>query len=63
MAIRVVCAVAVIVAMALVMRVDGADKLSDLQARFDHETNSVHKAKAFEKLGDEWIPGPAIQRS
>jgi hypothetical protein len=44
---------AAIVVMALVMRVDGADKLSDLQARFDHETNSVHKAKAFEKLGDE----------
>ena len=30
-----------------------ADKLSELQARFDHETNSVHRAKLFEKLGDE----------
>src|SRR5262245_57031178 len=30
-----------------------ADKLSDLQARFDHEPNSVHKAKLFERLGDE----------
>jgi hypothetical protein len=29
------------------------DKLSDLQSRFDHETNSVHKAKLFEKVGDE----------
>jgi hypothetical protein len=30
-----------------------ADHLSELQARFDHETNSVHKAKIFERLGDE----------
>jgi hypothetical protein len=30
----------------------GADKLSDLQARFDSETNGVHKAKMLEKLGD-----------
>lgn len=29
------------------------DKSSDLQARFDHEVNSVHKAKLLEKLGDE----------
>ncbi len=28
---------------------------SDLQNRFDHETNSVHKAKLFEKLGDEQL--------
>ncbi len=33
--------------------VSGADKLSDLQARFDQETNAVHKAKLFEKLGNE----------
>jgi len=33
--------------------VSGADKLSELQARFDHETSAVHKAKLFEKLGDE----------
>src|SRR3984893_12104328 len=33
-------------------RAAAADKLSDLQARFDHETNAVHKAKLFEKLGD-----------
>ncbi len=26
-----------------------------LQARFDHETNSVHKARLFEKLGDEQL--------
>ena len=31
----------------------GADKLSELQARFDHETSAVHKAKLFEKLGNE----------
>jgi hypothetical protein len=29
-----------------------ADKLSDLQARFDSETNGVHKAKMLQKLGD-----------
>jgi hypothetical protein len=28
------------------------DKLSDLQARFDSETNAVHKAKMLQKLGD-----------
>jgi hypothetical protein len=28
---------------------------SELQARFDHETNSVHKAKVFEKLSDEQL--------
>jgi hypothetical protein len=28
------------------------EKLSDLQAHFDRETNSVHKAKLLEKLGD-----------
>jgi hypothetical protein len=29
-----------------------ADKLSDLQTRFDSETNGVHKAKMLQKLGD-----------
>ena len=29
------------------------ERASDLQARFDRETNSVHKAKLFDKLGDE----------
>ncbi len=29
-----------------------ADEVSQLQARFDRETNSVHKAKLLEKLGD-----------
>jgi hypothetical protein len=33
--------------------VAGTDKLSELQARFDHETSAVHKAKLFERLGDE----------
>lgn len=28
------------------------EDLKALQARFDHETNSVHKAKLLEKLGD-----------
>src|ERR1700737_2223094 len=35
------------------LAVAAADKVSDLQARFDHETNSVRKAKLLEKLGDE----------
>ncbi|MBV9888692.1 MAG: hypothetical protein JO119_19290, partial [Acidobacteria bacterium] len=39
---------------------DASDKTrsgtsSELQARFDHETNSVHKAKLFEKLSDEQL--------
>src|SRR5215470_3781629 len=29
------------------------DRIGDLQSRFDHEANSVHKAKLFDKLGDE----------
>lgn len=29
-----------------------ADKLSELQARFDGEANGVHKAKMLQKLGD-----------
>ena len=29
-----------------------ADKMSELQARFDSETNGVHKARMIEKLGD-----------
>jgi hypothetical protein len=29
------------------------EHVSELQKRFDHETNSVHKAKIFERLGDE----------
>ena len=29
-----------------------ADQISQLQARFDHENNSVRKAKLLEKLGD-----------
>jgi succinate dehydrogenase flavin-adding protein (antitoxin of CptAB toxin-antitoxin module) len=28
------------------------DKIAELQARFDHETNPVHRAKLLEKLGD-----------
>ena len=29
-----------------------ADKLAELQAHFDHETNAVRKVKALERLGD-----------
>ena len=32
--------------------VAGADKLSELQSRFDGEANAVHKAKMLQKLGD-----------
>jgi succinate dehydrogenase flavin-adding protein (antitoxin of CptAB toxin-antitoxin module) len=28
------------------------DKLSEMQARFDHEKNPVHRSKLLEKLGD-----------
>lgn len=28
------------------------DKIAELQKRFDHETNAVHRAKLLEKLGD-----------
>jgi hypothetical protein len=31
---------------------NGTESLADLQARFDRETNGVHKAKLIEKLGD-----------
>jgi hypothetical protein len=44
---------ALLSAAALTGAASGAtDTPSDLQSRFDHETNSVHKAKLFEKLGD-----------
>jgi hypothetical protein len=33
----------------------GANNPDDLQARFDHESNSVHKAKFFDKLGDQQL--------
>jgi hypothetical protein len=29
------------------------DKIAEMQARFDRESNSVHRVKLFEKLGDE----------
>ncbi len=44
-------AVPILVA-ALSAAVLAADKLSELQARFDSETNGVHKAKMLQKLGD-----------
>jgi hypothetical protein len=48
------CPLGVLSAIALTcLAVAAADKASDLQARFDHEVNSVHKAKLLEKLGDE----------
>jgi hypothetical protein len=46
--------VLVILAMMIPARVSGgaSDDVNTLQARFDHETNSVHKARLLEKLGD-----------
>jgi hypothetical protein len=39
--------------MAVLCGVAGAaDKLSDLQSRFDSETNGVHKARMLQRLGD-----------
>jgi hypothetical protein len=44
---------AVLASVSLVLPAAGSDKSNELQARFDQETNSVHKAKLFEKLGNE----------
>jgi hypothetical protein len=41
-----------IVLVALCSVAVAADKLSDLQARFDNETNGVHKARMLQRLGD-----------
>jgi hypothetical protein len=41
-----------VLAAALCGVVAGADKLSELQSRFDSETNAVHKAKMLQRLGD-----------
>jgi len=41
-----------VLAAALCGVVAGADKLSELQARFDSETNAVRKAKMLQKLAD-----------
>jgi hypothetical protein len=35
-----------------VARGGAEDKVAELQKRFDHETNPVHRAKLLEKLGD-----------
>src|SRR6266436_6569552 len=34
------------------LRPSAPDSMANLQARFDRETNGVHKAKLIEKLGD-----------
>jgi succinate dehydrogenase flavin-adding protein (antitoxin of CptAB toxin-antitoxin module) len=39
-------------AMMCCVAVTAADKLSEMQARFDHEKNPIHRAKLLEKLGD-----------
>jgi hypothetical protein len=38
--------------MCCVMGAAAADKLAEMQARFDHEKNPVRRAKLLEKLGD-----------
>jgi hypothetical protein len=38
--------------MSLALVAAAVDTLADLQLHFDHETNSVHKAKLLDKLGD-----------
>ena len=46
-------ALVLLAAAALLQPSVNAQRPGDLQARFDHETNSVHKAKIFEHLGDQ----------
>jgi hypothetical protein len=43
----------VLAAASLALPAARGQRPSELQARFDHESRSVHKAKLFEKLGDE----------
>ncbi len=45
----------VLVLLGLPCLTSGAGTTDDLQARFDHEPNSVHKAKLFERLGNEQL--------
>ena len=48
-----VIAILVMLGFVLPAQAGMADRLSDLQTRFDRETNSVRKAKLFERIGDE----------
>src|SRR5690242_15082445 len=41
------------VALCALVAFAASDTLADLQARFDRETDSVRKAKLFNKLGDK----------
>ena len=49
---RVTCEIWLGAAMIFCIVCAAADKLGELQARFDHETNAVRRAKLLEKLGD-----------
>jgi succinate dehydrogenase flavin-adding protein (antitoxin of CptAB toxin-antitoxin module) len=49
---RVSCGVWLGAAMMCCVAGTAADKLSEIQARFDREKNPVHRAKLLEKLGD-----------
>jgi succinate dehydrogenase flavin-adding protein (antitoxin of CptAB toxin-antitoxin module) len=49
---RVICGMWLGAAMLYCVAGTAADKLGEMQARFDHEKNPVHRAKLLEKLGD-----------
>ena len=49
---RVSCGIWIGAAMMCCVAGAAADKLGEMQARFDHEKNPVHRAKLLEKLGD-----------
>lgn len=49
---RVTCGICLGAAMIFCMASVAADNLGELQARFDRETNAVHRAKLLEKLGN-----------
>src|SRR6202011_2618144 len=49
---RVSCGMWVGAAMMCCVAGAAADKLGEMQTRFDHEKNPVHRAKLLEKLGD-----------
>jgi len=41
-----------VLALALCLAAGASETLSELQAKFDNETNAVHKAKMIQRLGD-----------
>ena len=49
---RVICSIWLGAAIFSCMASAAGNKIAELQARFDRETNPVHRAKLLEKLGD-----------